>query len=1006
MNIDRIKLRNWRRIDAIELSFQPGINLIYGPNETGKSTIIEAIRMGLSGNPAGGSKEYRQLIPWGAAAKAEVELDILAANKTLYRIFKSFPKGEAFLAIPAKGELKLAENADVQTHLNRILGIESGLQNLWDLLFVKQGEVLDIIDPDRKKNPLEPGLKLHIEEILRETAQKELNQFQQTLEKQLNSIFTATGKLAKNSAYHQLLIDERDSGEELSRLDVLERELLEKAEELEESTRKHDELERVIKEHTLIAGQLKQKKETAYALEKEELKYKPLEERYQRLLAVGLETGALERELPLLLYQRNRLIEKLAISIAEEEKNKSEARQRLEQLKIKKAAAVVCDTNRLSLEKVDNLYNEIRELKEEINRQQTILPHRSSMARDALKKELANIETRLEASRRLKQEMDEIELKIKEEPLVTEKEITLLRAQTTQLSKQKGTLEAARSRLELQLHIEPITTEAIDLFMRKDNGNDESLSISRPTAIDNFLRLELQDAERYRLEFSGSMKELDLQGLEASVATLEAEIERTFARFRVRDLQALETHYRNCLQLSQHRDGLRRQLEDSENPQAMKQKKLDIEAQLRRVEVLSKAYPLPPLLTEEAVDSEKDPLREALFIADRLDELKKRLDERLEGTSLQQLELAHRRLHDDYQASERRLMVLEPLDINLVDEHHIEKQIEKKNEIQRRIDRLSDQKRLLEEMNLDPGLKPASPEEGNPAEAAPQELRDQIDRSQRKLEGLRSEETRLLDQETATSLRDCFLAADSRLRDLKRQLALLPPEDATLPEEIAVRTDDILKTLKELNLQLKRLDERHHRLMGEIGGHSVIATQKDNEEARHRTLLDHIRKHITAIAASRLLLELLARQKARMHEQLFAPIQERVSRAFARIVGDRYRITISDDLGLDIRARIADDQFEDNVRDAVSFGTREQLSFIFRLAIAEQLSKREPQVMILDDSFVNTDQERLEQIIDIIQKQENIQFLIFTCKKNDYARYRSQFNCIDLTAGRSGKSSV
>ena len=838
MYIDRIKLRNWRRIESLDLSFQPGINLVYGPNETGKSTIIEAIRMGLSGNPAGGGKEYRQLIPWGSTAKASVELDIQATDNTLYRIYKSFPKGEARLTIPAKGDLELASNAtDTQKHLNGILGIESELHNLWNLLFVKQGEVLDIMDPDRKKKLLDPGLKLHIEEILRETAQKELNHFQQTLEKRLSEIFTATGKLSKKSDYYRLLMEERDSGEELERLETLERELLEKVKELEAIAPQRNGLEQTIKEQTLVAGQLERKKETAAALATEELKYKPLDERYHRLREIGIETKNLERELPLLLEQRLKLIETLTNSINNSIKRQTEAELRLEHLKIKKAAAVVCDTNRRSLEKVAGLHHDIKELQGDIERHQAILPRLSHTARDVLKQELANIETRLEAVNRLKREISATERRLKETIPVKEEEIGLIRRKAARLSKNKGTMEAARSRLELKLRIQPIQAEAIDISIRKDNGSTAPLSISKPTDIANFLRLEVEDPDRYRLHFSGSLKELDLQGLEAAVAELESDLQQAFGRFKVRDLQALETHYQDYLKLDQQLDGLRRQLKDTENTTATTQRKADIETQLKRVETLQKDYPLTLFDAEEPIDSGKDPVREAFLVSDRLDDLRKRLDDKLEGTSLQQLELAHRRLQEDVQASERRLMVMEPPDIPLVEERHLEEQIKAESAIQRDIDRLSEQKTLLEEMNLDANLKPASTEDDDPAGVSPRELRDRIDRWLRKLDDLKEEEKRMLGQETAEALRDKFLAADSRVRDLKRQLEDMPPNDAASPQEITARRQTVIKKIDELDLELKQSESKHHRLLGEISGFSANAIQKDNEAVRHRKLL-------------------------------------------------------------------------------------------------------------------------------------------------------------------------
>ena len=49
MLITEIKLENFRSYEFLELPLESGINLIYGSNGSGKSTIIESIYYALSG---------------------------------------------------------------------------------------------------------------------------------------------------------------------------------------------------------------------------------------------------------------------------------------------------------------------------------------------------------------------------------------------------------------------------------------------------------------------------------------------------------------------------------------------------------------------------------------------------------------------------------------------------------------------------------------------------------------------------------------------------------------------------------------------------------------------------------------------------------------------------------------------------------------------------------------------------------------------------------------------
>ena len=46
MAINRVKITNYRALRNIDLSLGPAMNIIVGDNETGKSTLLEAINLG------------------------------------------------------------------------------------------------------------------------------------------------------------------------------------------------------------------------------------------------------------------------------------------------------------------------------------------------------------------------------------------------------------------------------------------------------------------------------------------------------------------------------------------------------------------------------------------------------------------------------------------------------------------------------------------------------------------------------------------------------------------------------------------------------------------------------------------------------------------------------------------------------------------------------------------------------------------------------------------------
>ena len=95
MNIKKIKINNFGKLQDKEVSFDKGINVIYGKNEAGKSTMLKficGILYGLSKNKNGEViSEFDKYKPWNASSfsgKIEYELD----DGYIYDVFRDFNK--------------------------------------------------------------------------------------------------------------------------------------------------------------------------------------------------------------------------------------------------------------------------------------------------------------------------------------------------------------------------------------------------------------------------------------------------------------------------------------------------------------------------------------------------------------------------------------------------------------------------------------------------------------------------------------------------------------------------------------------------------------------------------------------------------------------------------------------------------------------------------------------------------------------------------------------------
>ena len=66
MRLNSLEVEHFRAIQSARLMFGPGLNVVYGPNDLGKSTLTDAIRAALLVAPA--SAEARSFPSWGAAS--------------------------------------------------------------------------------------------------------------------------------------------------------------------------------------------------------------------------------------------------------------------------------------------------------------------------------------------------------------------------------------------------------------------------------------------------------------------------------------------------------------------------------------------------------------------------------------------------------------------------------------------------------------------------------------------------------------------------------------------------------------------------------------------------------------------------------------------------------------------------------------------------------------------------------------------------------------------------
>src|SRR5207302_7110416 len=145
----------------------------------------------------------------------------------------------------------------------------------------------------------------------------------------------------------------------------------------------------------------------------------------------------------------------------------------------------------------------------------------------------------------------------------------------------------------------------------------------------------------------------------------------------------------------------------------------------------------------------------------------------------------------------------------------------------------------------------------------------------------------------------------------------------------------------------------------------------------------------------RLVFELIERREPAATQRVLRPLEDRLSNVFAELSGVRNRRVFFNEkleiIGIGSRADEAHGFSE------LSQGGKEQLLLALRAAIALEVAKTEPPLLILDDVLVHTDAVRQRNVIEYLQTlASQVQILVLTCHAE---RYRGVGKVLHLSNG-------
>lgn len=245
MKVEELSLRNFRRFRQASFSLGEGINVIKGPNESGKSTMLQALLAALYWKVDSNRKDVRDCVSWGEKGGFLLELKGEAEGQS-FTLLKDFSSKSVRLQW---GDIKTSDGAEIEDCIRRWLGLGSETA-FRSTAGIKQDEVSEIA-AGRKE----------LSESLQATMTgseggKDALQAWESLGKELGELLRGTRSPAKNPGTMARVEDEirrkEASREELARVvegrAAARRRLDEIAEEVDELTSRLEALESLARD--------------------------------------------------------------------------------------------------------------------------------------------------------------------------------------------------------------------------------------------------------------------------------------------------------------------------------------------------------------------------------------------------------------------------------------------------------------------------------------------------------------------------------------------------------------------------------------------------------------------------------------------------------------------------------------------------------------------------------------------------------------------------------------
>ena len=613
MIIKKVQLENYRSHSNTTVEFTKGVNLILGKNGRGKTSILEAISTVMFNTKDRSGKETgKSYIKFGEKS-SKVDIDFIANDGREYNL-----KTEFFKTKPKKQTLKdiigSEYDGDIQEKLEELCGIKKGFEETYEnIVIAKQNEFINIFKDSGTtrektfnkifntqiyKEMYDSFLKEAIDKYKseKENLDSKINYLKENMEdKEQITNFLKEEEIIKNT----LNKDFSETTEIINKLsneikdyETTEIELNNLVKNIKDEENKIKKYLNILKENIIEAKQAKKSKIIVKETEKSYLEYLEIENRLKNLRE-NLDNLLEEQKLNI-QYQNN--IEKLELSnknlkvdISNLEENISKNSEKKENLENEISNLKIKEENLdLKLKKYIDLLDELEKL-ENFKDKKLEDKLKKTTEIDILKKELVSkndlfktitieiIEKKLSDFQELEKELKLLE----EQKIIFETEIKTLKKSSKELSdKICPFLNEKCQNLE--------DKEAEDYFSSKISIKTEDLeNLKKDIEEKNKILVEkevFEDKKKQYFELEKSIKDLELSLKNEEVNLKEIEL----------DIKNLDIDIQKLIEN-----------QEFQNSQMLREKKKELEVELRNLNLDEKRENLKNLLENLEIEKEK-----------------------------------------------------------------------------------------------------------------------------------------------------------------------------------------------------------------------------------------------------------------------------------------------------------------------------------------------------------------------------------------------------------------